>query len=792
MTRGSLAAAVGIGVLVTMSLAGCGDDDARPPEVDAGGSDAAVDTCATAAPLCAPTAMAECEGPRTTGELPGATVRAGCPMRPITNDAPASGFAPGETTVTWSIDGVTATCLTRVSVVDTIVPDVTCPPDVTLVRATPTELVPAPAAIATDGCDGTVVATPEPAALGHGTTSVRYQATDAAGNSAECTTTVTVRDALPPRELRLASARLDDRGVTSITLAWDPPDGGDATGYRVERATAAAGPWEALATVASTRLLYSDVAMPGLRAYYRVVALVDTLEGGATPPVRALAVGATGYDLRGQAVPTVPFATTLYGVVRYPVDLAAGPYPLVVEIHGNHGNCRPVPFDSDDVCSTNSDHECPFDGFTTTPNAEGMLFQAETLAARGYVAVTVSANALNCRADYILERGRLVIEHIRRWHEWTTTGAPPFGTDFVGAVDTTRVGLVGHSRGGEAVAHVPAQLASAPIGGVAIGSVFSIAPTDYHRPNPRGVPYAVLAPACDGDVITLDGINIYDRALDAADPSPRSQVFVVGANHNFFSTEWRYDDNGDTRACALSDEIGVAAQQAIVETTLGSWFDGTLGDAFAIEPWQRAEELTPAGIVAYAGRDIDLRWSYSAPARRQIDDFTGSSAPTRNLLGLANSFAGYTSPRACFQNACDTAFDHAQSAVLLSWSGGTPIASFELGSIDATSYAALSFRITSRQSTLNTGRTFQDLVVRVLDASGVTAELRLSDVQRVPHLYPTRMLREILQTVRVPLAQLVEAAPALDVAHLARFELEATVPGFTMGSLLVTDVELAE
>ena len=788
MTRSGLAL---LSTLVAVAITGCGDDDGVPPEVDAGGSDAA-STCETAAPSCAPTATAECAGASTRVTLPPATVRAGCAARPITNDAPAAGFPAGDSTVTWRIDGVAATCATNVTVGDTAPPDVTCPADATVVRAAPTDLVPAPAATATDGCDGSVVATPEPAMLGHGETSVRYRATDAAGNVGECFATVTVRDALPPRALRLASARLDDRGVTSVTLAWDPPDGGDATAYRIERATVAAGPWEPLATVAPTRLLYTDVSLPGLRAFYRVVSLVDALEGGTTPPVRALAVAATGYDLRGVTVPTVPFPTTLYGVVRYPVDLSGGPYPLVVEIHGNHGNCRPVPFDSDDVCSTNQDHECPFDGFTTTPNAEGMLFQAETLASHGYVAVTISANALNCRDDYIRERGRLVIEHIRHWHDWATSGAPPFGTDFVGAVDTMRVGLVGHSRGGEAVAHVPGQLASAPIGGVAIGSVFSIAPTEYHMPNPRGAAYAVLVPACDGDVSTLDGMHIYDRTLDATDPSPRAQLFVTGANHNYFSTEWRFDDNGDARVCALSAEIGVAAQQATVETALASWFDGTLGSALAVEPWERAEGLTPAGIVAYAGHALDVRWSYAAASRLPIDDFTGTGAPTRNLLGQANSFAGYTSPRACFENGCDAAFDHAKNAVLLSWSGGTPIASFQLGALDASGYAAISFRITSRQSMLNAGRTVQDLLVRVVDAAGTTAELRLSDVQRIPHLYATNVLREMLQTVRVPLAQLVGVAPTLDVTRLARVELEATVAGFTMGSVLVTDVELAE
>jgi len=176
--------------------------------------------------------------------------------------------------------------------------------------------------------------------------------------------------------------------------------------------------------------------------------------------VRALAIAAAGYDLRGQTVPTVPFATTLYGVTRHPVDWSFGPYPPVVMLHGNHGNCRPTRSSGDDNCAETTDHECHMWFHSTTPNAEGMLYLAETLAAHGYVATTISGNALNCRDDYIPERSELVLEHLRRWLGWSTTGGDPFGTTFVGRVDMTRVGLVGHSRGGEAVALAPQRLAA--------------------------------------------------------------------------------------------------------------------------------------------------------------------------------------------------------------------------------------------------------------------------------------------------------------------------------------------
>jgi hypothetical protein len=487
-------------------------------------------------------------------------------------------------------------------------------------------------------------------------------------------------------------------------------------------------------------------------------------------------------------VPTVPFATTLYGVVRHPVALAGGPWPLVLLIHGNHGICRASATATDDDCATSTDHDCPWSGWLTTPNAEGLAYLAETLAAQGYVAVSISANALNCRDDYILPRAQLVVEHLRRWQGWATAGGAPFGATFAGVVDLGRVGLVGHSRGGEAVAHVPAVLAATPVAGVTLGGIFSIAPTDYHDPDPSGVPYAVLLPACDGDVSTLSGMHIYDRALGDGEPE-RAQVLMTAANHNFYSTEWKGDDG--LYACSPAVMVGAPAQQAMLETTLSAWFAGTAGDG-ALEPFLRADADTPLGISAWAGVDLDLRWSFAAPGRLPIDAFAGPGSPGTNLLGGANTFVEYVAQRQCVQTGCDSSFEHAKAAMLLSWDGGTPRAAFGLAGLDATGFGAISFRVVSRASSYNSGEVDQDFFVRVVDAGGDAAEVLVSSVRRVPHLYSGYDVREILQTVRVPIAALAEANAALDLDALQTFELEMTAPGHGRGSVLITDLEVAD
>lgn len=743
---------------------------------------------------CAPAVTASCTGATTPVMVPAPMTIETCGSAgTITDDSPGS-FPVGDTVVTFTAAGgagFSTSCTTTVTVTDDTPPSITCPPALTVVRATPEMAVAPPVVTATDACDSAVEVATSPETLTlHGPNTVMYTATDDAGLTARCTTTVTVLDAFPVEGVRIASARITPGGATSIALVWEPPYGRDATQVRIERATGPDGPWTALGTQPVADLTFTDPMLPGNVAYYRVVTLAGTVAGGTSAPVRAYAIRAANYDLRGQTVPTVPFATTIYGVVRHPTDLGAGPFPLVIFIHGNHGICRATPSSTTDECATSTNHECPTAGWLTTPNAEGMAFQAETLAAHGYIGVTISANALNCRDDYLRERGQLVIEHLRRWRGWNTAAGTPFGSTFVGTVDLARVGLVGHSRGGEAVAHVPSQIAATPVPGVSIGSVFAIAPTDYHNPNPGNVPYATLLPACDADVYTLDGMYTYDRAVPTMG-SPRSQVFMAGANHNFYNTQWRNDDNGDGIVCRLSAEVGAVAQQAMVETTIAAWFEGTIGRRpGGLEPFLRADVETPQGIQAHAGRTIDLRWSHSAAARMLIDDFSGVGAPTTNRLGRTNTFTSWYVSRACRQNDCDRDFDADKWAAFLSWMGNAS-GTIGLGTLDMSTWDAFSFRIVSRRSTLNDGLTVQDFNLRLVDSDGTEAAIRLSELRRIPHLYDTSFPREMLQTVRIRRDWLQAAHPDLNVAALTSFELDVGPPDRLTGSFLLTDIELA-
>ncbi len=155
------------------------------------------------------------------------------------------------------------------------------------------------------------------------------------------------------------------------------------------------------------------------------------------------------------------------------------------------------------------------------------------LASQGYATVSVRVNGINAQ-DYRLDdggadaRAQIVEAHLDHWVDLAAAHQ----------VDLSRVVLVGHSRGGEGVNRASIQIPlSAPYR--IVGQVL-IAPTDFGSQTAPYVPTVTLLPFCDGDVSDLQGQKFTDTARDLAsdDTSLKSSVLVMGADHNFFNTEW--------------------------------------------------------------------------------------------------------------------------------------------------------------------------------------------------------------------------------------------------------------
>jgi hypothetical protein len=787
-----------------------------------------------------------CTGALSPVKLPAAS--AVCGSKASSDDAPAKGYAIGATEVHYTSPGATA-CTTRVTVTDKAPPTLTCSGLPGVILQAPGDSVVAPLPSATDLCSEKVTVTASPPKLGvHGSVPVTYTATDASGNSATCKGSVTVENGFAATDLRLAHAEIVG-SATSVIILWDTPADSDADHYRVERATSTTGPWTALATVPLATTMYTDASIGGPVAFYRVVTQVAGADGGASEPIRALAITASQYDLGVLPVPglnmpanmssgtVATMSTPIVGYVEYPTELSGGPYPLALLLHGNHGNCRPPDWDStgtnpnlDDDCVITNDNTCPT-GYTQTPNAQGLLGLGQTLASRGYVVASVDANAINCREDstdggYINARSELLIQHLREWRTWSTASAAPFAALFMGHVDMGHVVLFGHSRGAEAVAEVPQTFAtSTDVAGIELAAIFSLAPTNFDDSQPGVLPFATLVPTCDGDVFTYTGVQLYDRRLRlGATKGSAVQFFMDHADHDHFNTEWVFDDNAIYLSSCTQGQVDIAAMQPrVLEVLVGTWVDEIVPSGATLEPFMHAVGDMPPSIAAYtAGMfPLDLRRSYSSPSLLEIDNFESGTLTTDLLGGTYTSTGGFTDgdPAVCTgvsATPCNVTYEAEEenfgwphynpanspperSAVALDWDLGTGVLVANLasgtGSFDASSYAALSLRVASRPAPTNTNAAGApvDFEIAIVDASGHRASSLASQVTTIPNLYVSSYPRAVLQTVRLALPGLASSAtPAVDLHHLQSIQLATSATGQASGSILVTDVEFAE
>ncbi len=789
-------------------LTACGDDTAAAQtDTDSGtsqgstlnepsgmtsGSDSETDPsgCDSLELACPDPVSVECEGPQTAVDLDPPVLD--CSDWTLEDDAPAT-FPVGVRVVSFTASrgSEEVSCGTEVTVTDTLAPQLACPQPTTVLRREAGVAVAVPALEAIDLCDESPSISVSPMAL-EANGAVTYQATDASGNTASCETQYTLLDAFAVSGFRIISARAE-AGDTHVTLAWEPPASEAVDGLRLESASAAEGPWSEVVSLDADQQLREETLAQDT-VFFRIVSTTALGDGGATPARQAFRIDADGYDVDNVDVPNVPFDTTLYGVVRHPTALDEGPFPLVVVLHGNHGNCRSDIDDPFDYCVTTQNHACNDPSGVTTPNAEGYTYFLETLAAQGYIAVSISGNAMNCRDDFIFERAELMAEHLRAWSSWNAADAGQTSTSFVGHVDLTRVGLVGHSRGGDAASNVPGVLAANPIPGVQVRSIFAVAPTDFHQVEVPGADLAVLLPGCDLDVAPLSGMNHYDRSTELDDDARRAQVLLLGANHNFFNTQWQISEwdlfgNDNDPFCTPDDDAQKLTQTHALEALLGSWFDQTLAQVGTPEPFMQALQPSPSAFDVWAESDLEMRWSYSGGPRVLVDDFRAQNAPLQNALGGTNTFTDWFLFEACFELNCDPFFNHVKRVARLLWQvPAEPLGVFGLEGYDASAQSALSMRVVSRRSSLNEGLQDNDFFVRLRDGSGNVAEILLSDAKTLAHLYPHSDPLEVLETFTLSLDWFLEAEPALDLSDLQALEFDMTATGAS-GSVIVSDIE---
>ncbi len=156
-----------------------------------------------------------------------------CGVANVVNNAPAN-FPVGTTVVTWmvtDVNGLTATCTQNVTVRDEQPPRITCPAGA-IISADVNCQAPVPdvlsGLIASDNCNASLTLSQSPIAgtlVGLGATLITMTAVDDAGNSASCSTIVTVADLTPPL---VGTAGADTTIECPTAPVFTPPPATDA------------------------------------------------------------------------------------------------------------------------------------------------------------------------------------------------------------------------------------------------------------------------------------------------------------------------------------------------------------------------------------------------------------------------------------------------------------------------------------------------------------------------------------------------------------------------------------
>lgn len=527
----------------------------------------------------------------------------------------------------------------------------------------------------------------------------------------------------------------------------------------------------------------------------------------------SFAVTRAEYDFGATAfTPTgFPGPVELTASVHYPTNLPGGPFPLVIFLHGRHVTC----FSGTEVTL---DWPCPA-GSSSIPSYRGYDYAAELLASHGMIVVSVSANGVNARDNEVQSdfgaraRAELIQRHLEILRGFNTTGGAPFGGLFVGKMDLTRVGTMGHSRGGEGVVRhfLLNQAQGSPFG---VKAVFPLAPVNFSRFVINRVPLAVMAGYCDGDVIELQGVQYYDDARYnvAGDTAPKHTIIDLGSNHNFYNTVWTpglfpagtTDDWSDSLPLGSADpHCGVfaqnrrltdAQQRAVAKAYFAAFFRAYLKGESGFLPI-----LTAAAPPPPSATTTNIFPSYQAPdspaKRRDVNRLLTAANLTTNTLGGAVSGSGLIryemcggqepQPRFCIAASQPIADGfgsvpqepHTSPAALnpakrglsqlrLNWynPGQNPPSSYQndlpVGARDVSGFEALQFRASVNFDepglAHNQPDQPQDLTVVLTDGFGRSTAVRVSDHSPALYYPPGRsggVLPKILHnTVRIPLS----------------------------------------
>lgn len=458
----------------------------------------------------------------------------------------------------------------------------------------------------------------------------------------------------------------------------------------------------------------------------------------------------------------------LNGRIWAPKDSQA--HPLVLIVHGNHG----MEDYSDD----------------------GYAYLGELLASRGFIAVSVDQNYINgtwsgdFRGKEMPARAWLLLEHLKLWHEWNAREDHPFYQ----RVDTRNIALIGHSRGGEAVAiahgyndlpYFPDDASLRFDYGFQIRSLVAIAQVDQRyarRMELADVNFFTIHGSYDSDEPAYHGLRQMNRiSFSGDDYYIKAGAYLHGANHGQFNTGWGRYDYSPPGAWTLNTAAIIPGeeQRQAAKVTISAFLEATLhGDRRYLEvlkdprqasPWLPRRTLvaqfTDSSFLPIADFEEDLDLTTGSLPGTAIDATELTVWREEELLhrdkrkqGSNALVVGWRDRGAALRVTLpENAGLKADRSLVIAISGSTERLPGDPASGSPESAAP----------------TIADLSVELVDRQGASAKLRISDYAqlippvRVQYLKNAKSNEEnyhslwepVLQFVEIPLAAFETAAP---------------------------------
>ena len=483
--------------------------------------------------------------------------------------------------------------------------------------------------------------------------------------------------------------------------------------------------------------------------------------------------------------PSGTLSLPLIAEVRYPADsngvgvpvsTVQANYPVIVIMHGMHT--------------------------TADPSYQGYNYLLDHLASHGFIAISIDCNAINAIGGMQDTRGHAILEHLSLLQSKNTNPGL-----FNGKIDMTKIGIMGHSRGGDGA--VQAEIFNQSLGlGWNIKVVVALAPTDFSGTSPAPLNLTTSKFLCiygsnDGDVwggvnpstqYAGTGFRFYDRAT-----VEKAVVFIYGATHNRFNTEWGTEAKVDSSSPKVLSEnqhhlllcgYMTAFMQAHLQgrTEQLDYFNG---------------ELKISQVSS-----VDVHTQYQPPAPRlTLDDYESITALNQSSLGGTVTYANLDgSPQEDIMGTIDPYSPHQTRGIRMKWNAATAKYQSEipLGSQrDISSYKFMSFRITQKAgSAANPADQLQDLCVRLNTAGGGNSRaVRAGYFGTIPYPYKPEYIasystnegpntKSALKTIRIPLyAWTIKAmsAPVVDLSNVESIAFEFTSK--PTGEIEIDDIE---